>query len=716
MKITLQCEILSLSFEAIETSSHEWFIRFTVNHQAPVVREYLRSLGESQWVRSRNVYDTYRIASIDCVQMDTSGGNLYLRGVQDMNDPNPTIASNEWCHNRHYAMDSIHQAVASVRLLMEEMGYPINTPITIGTTAINYRSMYRCFAITGCAIWEKFQGKIVGIQESYPYNKEQRKISAHRRWLKESGKGYTTRQPMFSDEKTFRQACSALRATRRMHHGAQLFNIPLDAGIHLGTARRVRLYTLCASNDLDLQVSYPPNPFNSIDATDEKRKRLRLARYLLKYGLVDNDTASLMNDWWTKTIKFEYKVIDTYNGILDAYVARGGGYTGSGGSCMSGNPNDAIRFYADTGVTKLLSISRGDQYCGRAILWHLHDNVYYLDRIYSTSSAGNLMREFIAEFHRKDGLKFDTNIGPIIIQDMADYNERGDTQLKEKYEFKCKVDPNQAIPYLDTFFWGRYDSFEPILTLRNYRADDSWGRFHSTDGRITSHTTFDSCGDVYSYGSNISDYDDDEDHEDEVYSEYMSEWIPRDDAVRTYENEWVHYDNAFTITHGRYRNSYAYEDDSNISCLSSTHYDDCSYAHDSDVAGNYCACCGGSILSNDAIEAENGKTYHEDSEDIVYIDGCYYHVDDVTTTEDGETYPIEDTRQTEDGCTYHKDDVHETEDGLMYHHEDVSYTTDGRCYHSDDVVELEDGTKHHVDECVEDEDGIWILNPELTTI
>lgn len=237
------------------------------------------------------------------------------------------------------------------------------------------------------------------------------------------------------------------------------------------------------------------------------------------------------------------------NDILKAYHCANYDEGETMGSCMRYTAaQEYLEIYTDNPneVKCLVLINpENDKVRGRALIWHMDNDQYFMDRIYTTNKEFNT---FFNNYAEENGISKRPN-STVTLENGGVY---------DKY------------PYMDTF-----EYYDPETATLATSGSEGWIRLQDTGG---GHLD---AGVYIEYGDREGDTVD----EDEAY--YISYRTPDgyregyahqddiiiiddgayliDDCIKTYDHEWVYKydDESYTIelTHGRYEGEYAKYDD-----------------------------------------------------------------------------------------------------------------------------------------------------------
>jgi hypothetical protein len=314
--------------------------------------------------------------------------------------------------------------------------------------------------------------------------------------------------------------------------------------------------------------------------------------------------------------------IVTGDDILKAYHCANYDEGETMGSCMRFDAaQEYLEIYTDNPneVKCLVLINpENDKVRGRALIWHMDNDQYFMDRIYTTNKEFNT---FFNNYAEENGISKRPN-STVTLENGGVY---------DKY------------PYMDTF-----EYYDPETATLATSGEQGWIRLQDTGG---GHSD---AGVYIEYGDREGDTVD----EDEAY--YLSYRTPNgyvegyahqddvigidgevyliDDCIKTYDHEWVYkYDyesNTIELTHGRYEGEYAKLDDAIE--LENGEYGDNQYVTredyyvelDNDIYEIPYA------LSDDAIEAYDEKTIlKSDAVELYrehYGEAKFAHQQDVT--------------------------------------------------------------------------------------
>lgn len=315
----------------------------------------------------------------------------------------------------------------------------------------------------------------------------------------------------------------------------------------------------------------------------------------------------------------DFKLVDGED-ILKAYHCDNYDEGETMGSCMRYEAAQSyLKIYVDNpdSVKCLVLINpNNNKVRGRALIWHMDNDQYFMDIIYVTNNQYKNLFNIYAEQH---------NIGnransSVTLENGGEYDE---------------------YPYMDTFEY--YTPHKGLLSTDGY--DDTSIRLRSTSGGYEESGTIIDLGDhagervdedeaYYLSYRTPSGYIEGYAHQDDIIAVDGESYLV-DDCEKMYDGEWVfkHGDDYYVeLTYGRYEGENAKYDD--VIELENNYYGDGQYITneddyvrlDDDIYEIPYA------LSDDTVETYNGKTIIKDDAIILYEphygDTAYAHPDD----------------------------------------------------------------------------------------
>lgn len=289
------------------------------------------------------------------------------------------------------------------------------------------------------------------------------------------------------------------------------------------------------------------------DRNGNEKTRLMKINKLLNYlgssieDIKDYEIEDLMSHL-KKADTSQLKMVEG-DDILKAYHCANYDEGETMGSCMRFDAaQEYLKIYTDNpNEVKCLVLlnPENDKVRGRALIWHMDNDQYFMDRIYTTNKEFNT---FFNNYAEENGISKRPN-STVTLENGGEYD---------------------TYPYMDTF-----DYYDPENGTLATSGEQGWIRLQDTHG---GHSD---AGVYIEYGDREGDTVD----EDEAY--YISYRTPDgyregyahqddiinvdgevyliDDCIKTYDHEWVYKydDDSFTVelTHGRYEGEYAKHDD-----------------------------------------------------------------------------------------------------------------------------------------------------------
>lgn len=235
--------------------------------------------------------------------------------------------------------------------------------------------------------------------------------------------------------------------------------------------------------------------------------------------------------------------------ILKAYHCANYDEGETMGSCMRyESAQEYLEIYTDNpNEVKCLVLlnPENDKVRGRALIWHMDNDQYFMDRVYTTNKEFNT---FFNNYAEENGISKRPN-STVTLENGGVY---------DKY------------PYMDTF-----EYYDPETATLATSGEQGWIQLQDTGG---GHSD---AGVYIEYGDREGDTVDEDEafyisyrtpdgyregyaHQDDVI--FIDDGVYLiDDCIKTYDHEWVYKydDDSYTIelTHGRYEGEYAKLDD-----------------------------------------------------------------------------------------------------------------------------------------------------------
>jgi len=297
-----------------------------------------------------------------------------------------------------------------------------------------------------------------------------------------------------------------------------------------------KLIAFFNSNDIkdDAEIEYVDYDKNNeklftigyTDRNGNPKTRLTKINTLLKYL---GSTIQDIKDYEVEDLINHLKQVDTNqlkevtgNDILKAYHCANYDEGETMGSCMRLDAaQEYLKMYTDNPneVSCLVLINpENDKVRGRALIWHMDNNQYFMDRVYTTNKEFDT---FFNNYADEKSISRRAN-STITLENGGDYD---------------------YYPYMDTFKF--YTPYHSLLS-----TDDGELELQDTNGGSSEAYTF------YSgiHGVNIPE-------DDAIYSKHYSDWIRRSDAVNTWDDKWVLDDDAVRLDAGEHKDEYALDED-----------------------------------------------------------------------------------------------------------------------------------------------------------
>jgi hypothetical protein len=291
--------------------------------------------------------------------------------------------------------------------------------------------------------------------------------------------------------------------------------------------------TVAESFDDPRKVSFAPEP---VFVDNDARRRFCSIKKLMQWAntkglssFTDDEIARcsrLVGNHFPADYNYSFEVVEG-DAVVDGY--RYGDYWGS---CMQAKPH-LVRFYAKTpDKCKLVKITQGGSYIGRAMMWITDQGDVVVDRVYPSDNGPQTVA--LHRWCEENGYDYKTVQGCC------------DGCLKSKrmdYTVTMKAAANGSYPYIDTF---KYTDDDPddsdTLTLGMTHCEYTFNRTEGGYEGGRSRCSCNECGD--GIDEDEAEYVDDYTYCSQCYSEnfihldyqisgrWVEETVHRDDACR----------------------------------------------------------------------------------------------------------------------------------------------------------------------------------------